>query len=265
MSTEPEVVRWYTRARRFPQLIGRTPDGARIPGGPYTITQVLTAAGILAVGLKTLPLWARYGLIGNGLILAAVTYGAVLAVGRIPVGARSPLSFAIGAAQAVCAPRTGKVAGRAVRLRRPHRLRHQAVLLVQSPALPTPTTLAAHTAPARADSAPQPDRRPARRLDRQTPVPTAVSVHKPTDDSVAAAWLHSQTSLQVRMPPPFEHHAVTPAAGAPAPQPVSRAAAITRGPALSGVQLLLARTTSTRPSAPTGIAAGIDTDTVNGR
>jgi len=29
-----EVVKWYTRARRFPQLIGKTPDGARLWGGP---------------------------------------------------------------------------------------------------------------------------------------------------------------------------------------------------------------------------------------
>ena len=29
-----EVVKWYTRARRFPQLIGKTPDGARIGAVP---------------------------------------------------------------------------------------------------------------------------------------------------------------------------------------------------------------------------------------
>ena len=30
----PDVVRWYTRARKFPQLIGRTPDGAKTVGRP---------------------------------------------------------------------------------------------------------------------------------------------------------------------------------------------------------------------------------------
>ena len=39
------ALKWYTRARKFPQLIGRTPDGTRIPGGPYTYTQV--AAGVV--------------------------------------------------------------------------------------------------------------------------------------------------------------------------------------------------------------------------
>jgi hypothetical protein len=133
---EVEVVRWYTRARRFPQLIGRTPDGARIWGGPYTFTQAVGAGLVLFVGLNTMGLWAHYGLVGNGLILLGAAYAVVLVLGRIPVGARNPLAVAAGASRALTAPRTGRLAGRPVRLRRPRRLRHQMHVLLD----PTPVT-----------------------------------------------------------------------------------------------------------------------------
>ena len=38
-STSREVVKNYTRARKFPQLLGMTPDGKKLPGGPYSYTQ----------------------------------------------------------------------------------------------------------------------------------------------------------------------------------------------------------------------------------
>jgi hypothetical protein len=128
-----EVVRWYTRARKFPQLIGRTPDGRRIPGGPYTFTQAVGAGVVLLVGVNTMGWWARYGLIGNGLLLLGVAYAVVLGLGRIPVGSRSPLAVAAGGMRALAAPRVGRLAGRPVRLRRPHRVRCRLVLLSGPP------------------------------------------------------------------------------------------------------------------------------------
>src|SRR5450759_686655 len=56
----PEVVKYYTRARKFPQLIGRTPDGAKIWGGPYTFTQAISAGVVLFVGVNTMGLWAHH-------------------------------------------------------------------------------------------------------------------------------------------------------------------------------------------------------------
>ena len=64
-----EVVKWYTRARRFPQLIGKTPDGATIWGGPYTYTQVIAGVAFIVIGSKTTWLWGHFGLLGNALIL----------------------------------------------------------------------------------------------------------------------------------------------------------------------------------------------------
>lgn len=166
MSNDVEVVKWYTRARKFPQLIGRTPDGARLWGGPYTITQAVGGGLLLLAGVNTMGMWARYGLLGNALLLLAVTYTAVLLLGRIPVGSRNPLAVLSGLATALSSPRTGHHAGRPVRVRRPHRVRHRIVTL-QGPETLPPTSNQAHeavpaaqsaavTAPARQASGPAP-------------------------------------------------------------------------------------------------------------
>lgn len=119
---QTEIVKWYTRARKFPQLIGKTPDGARIWGGPYTYTQVVTAAGVLVIGVNTVDVWGRFGLIGNAMILLGGTYGLVIAIGRVPIGSRNPLSAMSGLLRALSTPQQGTCAGRQVRIRRPHRL-----------------------------------------------------------------------------------------------------------------------------------------------
>jgi len=130
-STEPEITKWYTSARRFPQLIGRTSDGAKIPFGPYTYTQVLVFAGILIVGSKTMSLWGRFGTVGNVVTLVGLAFGVTFALGKIPIGARSPISMLLGAITALTSPADGKVGGRKVALRRPHRV--AARLTVQMP------------------------------------------------------------------------------------------------------------------------------------
>ena len=38
------VVKMFTKARNFPQLIGKAPDGRKIPGGPYSWARVSQAA-----------------------------------------------------------------------------------------------------------------------------------------------------------------------------------------------------------------------------
>ncbi len=170
----PEVVKWYTRARKFPQLIGRTPDGAKIWGGPYTFTQAVGAGVMLIVGVNTMGLWARYGLIGNALLLIGLTYGLVLLLGRIPVGSRNPLSVVSGAVHAVLSPRSGRLAGRPVRPRRPHRVRHKITVLVEAAPATAPASgrlpNAAHPAPTPAPApAGAPVRLPAAVPDIPTP------------------------------------------------------------------------------------------------
>jgi hypothetical protein len=117
-----EVVKWYTRARRFPQLIGKTPDGAKLWGGPYTYTQVVGAAIVLVVGVNSVSLWGKFGLIANAVILLSTAYGTALLLGRLPLGSRNPLRVGEGLVRALGSPTHGNFAGRPVRIRGPHRV-----------------------------------------------------------------------------------------------------------------------------------------------
>jgi hypothetical protein len=49
---------WYTKGRRIPTLIGKDVSGRRIPGGPYTGLQAVTAAAVPALLWSTRSLWA---------------------------------------------------------------------------------------------------------------------------------------------------------------------------------------------------------------
>src|SRR5690606_2237665 len=142
-----EVVRFYTRARKFPQLIGKTPGGERIWGGPYTITQVLVAAGVGFVDWKTAWLGGHFGGVGNLLALAAAIAAAVAITGRTPPGARNPVSLLLGAVRALNAPPDGTLAGRPVRERRPVVFRSHVVVQGPATGVPAATEPAAPPAP----------------------------------------------------------------------------------------------------------------------
>lgn len=135
-----ERVKWYTLARKFPQLIGRTPDGARIPGGPYTVTQAIGGMIVLAFGYYSMGVWASFGTLGNYAVLLLATGGTIIGLGKVPLGARSPVSIALGVVKAAGAPRTGRLRGKAVRIRAPHQLRHNIVVCHPIP-LPTDVRL----------------------------------------------------------------------------------------------------------------------------
>lgn len=120
-----EVVRWFTRARRFPHLIGKTPDGTRLIGGPYTVSQVIVAATVFVLGYQTMGLWASYGLVGNHLILGGTAWGASYLMGKVPLGSRNPVAVLSGAVRAMTAPKLGHLAGRPLRLKSPTRLQHR--------------------------------------------------------------------------------------------------------------------------------------------
>lgn len=145
---EREVVKWYTHARRFPQLIGKTPDGARIWGGPYTYTQFFGAVAVLVVGAKTVGLWGQLGVIGNAVLLLGAAYATAVLLGRLPIGSRNPLAVTAGVLRAVSCPPAGRIAGRPVQLHRPHRARARVVINPpQDPAASAAATGLASTRP----------------------------------------------------------------------------------------------------------------------
>ncbi|WP_425955265.1 hypothetical protein [Xylanimonas sp. McL0601] len=190
-TTDTDIVRWYTRARRFPQLIGKTATGGMIWGGPYTYTQVGVGVGFFVIGLQTTWLWGHFGLIGNTLLLAAVSYGLVLIVGRLPIGSRNPLSIGVGALRALGAPAHGTLAATPLRLRRPHHVTSRLVITHDAPTLadipagtPTPAARARRRGRDIPESAvatpPAPQRlRPTPATTRSTTTPALTGVQRP--------------------------------------------------------------------------------------
>lgn len=76
-SQQPVATRFF-KTRVAQELIGRLPNGERIPGGPYTIPQVL--AGFVAgfIALKTKPLWETGSWIIDMAIIACAVIGLVI-------------------------------------------------------------------------------------------------------------------------------------------------------------------------------------------
>lgn len=85
---------FFTSARRFKQVLGSLPDGTRIPGGPYTYSQVGVALGVVILGWLTRGLWGTASGIGDLLILVIIGIGSAVLIGRLPQGRRSPLRLA---------------------------------------------------------------------------------------------------------------------------------------------------------------------------
>src|SRR5690606_4843782 len=128
-----ETVKYYTRARKFPQLLGRMPDGTKIPGGPYTVQQLIVAITIIVIGGMSIDTWGVFGFFGNLALLFGSAFGAVFLIGRLPMNGRNPFYALIGLFRAIGAPSTGRYQGRPIRRRRARRLTHRVVVLIGDP------------------------------------------------------------------------------------------------------------------------------------
>lgn len=91
--TETVVGRFYTSARFFKQVFGSLPDGTKIPGGPYTYTQVGTMLGIIIGGWILRGVWTIGSGIGDIVLLLAVAVGAGYLIAQLPHSRRNPLKL----------------------------------------------------------------------------------------------------------------------------------------------------------------------------
>lgn len=90
----PVVVgHFYTSARFFKQVLGSLPDGTKIPGGPYTYTQIGTMLGILVGGWIFRGLWTTGSGFGDIFLLLAVAVGAGYLIAQLPHSRRNPLKL----------------------------------------------------------------------------------------------------------------------------------------------------------------------------
>lgn len=114
---------WYTKGRRIPTLIGKDVSGRRIPGGPYTGFQAVTAGVVPAVLWSTRGFWAA-NLAGLAMItvIACLTVGAVKLVGKVDFASRNPLLLFGSYLRQTGRPMSGTLAGRKLAEPRPHRI-----------------------------------------------------------------------------------------------------------------------------------------------
>jgi hypothetical protein len=197
------IGRSYTRARRSPLVIGKLPGAGRLPGGPYTITQIVTMVVVFVVLLVTKAVWAHFGP-GDVLVLIVVPWGLAFALRYARMDGRDPARALLGVLAYASTPRAGRLAGRPLRPRRPALLDARITLSPQAPAA-APELLPARPAPRPAPKpgagphTPQPSR--PRRITPAGPRPAAAArpapPARPTTGSRAGARTPAaRTALQ---------------------------------------------------------------------
>lgn len=134
MSEQAQGARFFTLARRIPTLFGRLHDGTRIPGGPYTVTQVVAAVTTAVVLSQTTALWARFGILGNPVVFIALVAGIGFVVKFLPSGGRNPFAWVLGVLSLTFRRRGGRRRGVAVQVNRARRVRHTFNVLPDAPA-----------------------------------------------------------------------------------------------------------------------------------
>ncbi|MEU5108478.1 hypothetical protein AB0H07_40520 [Streptomyces sp. NPDC021354] len=184
----------YTKARRLPVVVGKIPGGnARLPGGPYTKTQLAALVGLFIPLVATRSLWGTHTVL-DLLIVVVVPYTGAWALRFVRLDGRNPAAVLLSITMLAAAPRHGRLRGRPWRAVGAHRARAACTLPPDdsSPAAEPPLEKTSDlepfasdtggpqppglTAPAPAAAARRTDVRPptadkARPADREEPVP----------------------------------------------------------------------------------------------
>ncbi|MER6610774.1 hypothetical protein ABT282_33990 [Streptomyces sp. NPDC000927] len=125
---EPEeelIGRCYTKARRAPLVHGVIRDvhggrGIRIPGGPYTLTQLAAIVTSFIALILTRTLWGGHGLLDVAVLLG-LPFGAAFALRRLHIDGRNPVAALISVTTLLTGPKQGRIHGRPFRPTRPAR------------------------------------------------------------------------------------------------------------------------------------------------
>lgn len=133
------AARFFTRARRIPILVGRLPDGRALPGGPYTLVQVMSGAGTGLLLSKTTAVWAHLGGLLDLVFAACVVVGVIWGTGKLPSSGRNPFTWVMDAVALYSVPRQGSMRGRPLRVSRPRLVRHRLVVMHEPTRRPEPS------------------------------------------------------------------------------------------------------------------------------
>ncbi|MGW2016861.1 hypothetical protein [Streptomyces sp. NPDC001927] len=148
-----QVGRSYTRARRAPLVHGVIRDvnggrGIRLPGGPYTLTQLAGIVTTVAALILTRPVWGGRGWL-DAVVLLVLPAVVTFVLRHLHIDGRNPAAALLSIALMLAAPRRGRLRGRTYRPARPTRGDTRIHL-------PTDEQAVGATAPAAAASAPEP-------------------------------------------------------------------------------------------------------------
>lgn len=113
--------RFYTRARKFPRMVGRLPEGTRIWGGPYTFTQIVSGVLVAIVALFMRPLWGTGSILVDLGILIGVLWGSAYLTGKIPLTNLNPAVLVANALHGFSTPRQGTFKGAPIKVTAAHR------------------------------------------------------------------------------------------------------------------------------------------------
>lgn len=159
-SEEELIGHSYTRARRHPLVIGKLPGAGRLPGGPYTITQVMTMVLTFGLLVMTKDLWAHFGVM-NFLLMVLLPWGLAWVLRYARLDGRDPARAVRSLFIYSSTPAQGRLAGKPMRAVRPRLASATCTVRIRSSARP-----AIETAPA-----PEAKRLPAKRARSSAPAP----------------------------------------------------------------------------------------------
>ncbi|MGW7199014.1 hypothetical protein [Streptomyces chryseus] len=172
-SEEELIGHSYTRARKHPLVIGKLPGAGRLPGGPYTITQVMTMVVSFGLLVLTRELWAQFGAM-NFVIMILVPWGLAWVLRYARLDGRDPARALRSLLIYSSTPAQGRLAGKPQRGARPRLASATCTVRVRSAERPASAAVSA-PAPKRA---PTPVRR-ARPAATSDPLPKRRPVAAP--------------------------------------------------------------------------------------
>ena len=123
----------YTRARRHPLVIGKLPGAGRLPGGPYTITQIVTMVGTFLLLVITRQLWAHFGAL-DALVMVIVPWGLAWVLRYARLDGRDPARALRSLLIYASTPADGRLSGRPQHHRRPRLAEGVCTVHVRTPA-----------------------------------------------------------------------------------------------------------------------------------
>ncbi|CAM5670275.1 hypothetical protein [Streptomyces mordarskii] len=113
----------YTKARRLPVVVGKIPGGnARLPGGPYTKTQLATLVALAIPLIATRSLWGTHSVL-DLLIVIVIPYAGAWTLRFVRLDGRNPAAVMVSITMLATAPRHGRLRGRPWRAASAHRAR----------------------------------------------------------------------------------------------------------------------------------------------